>query len=538
MTNEVAQSAVLKPKRKVSMIWLLPLITFLIGAGLVFHAWQNRGIQIKVEFESAEGIEANKTKVRYRSVDVGQVKSVGFTEDNRSVIANIEIDRDMVNLLSSDSEFWVVRPRVGSGGVSGISTIFSGSYIQLEPGKAVARSRRFVGLETPSLTAPTSNGIHLTLIAANGDASAVGNPVMYRGYKVGVVESSKFDQVTRKVNYGIFVKAPYDSLVTTNTVFWHAGGVSVSASTNGVTLDLPSMESLLTGGIEFDVIEQEALGEPIRSGAEFTLYKNKAEVLAQRHYAYLKYILLVDDTIDGLYKGAPVEYRGIRIGTVAQPYLDFSEIQKIDAQEDRIPVLLHIEPERLYRGQEFKMKAFAARFNSWILGGLTAKPEMANLLTGSLQISLSPSTQSPEHIEYFGEYPVIPTAKSQLANMTRKVDTILDKVGQLPIEQSFAQLDNTFTQLDKTFAQLDKTLVSAQLSFAEVNTTLKEMQISLKGVQPDSPLYLSIDESMLQLQKALKSIQPVLAEINKRPNALIFSGAAKQDVEPKGNNNE
>ena len=291
------------------------------------------------------------------------------------------------------------------------------------------------------------------------------------------------------------------------------------------------MESLITGGIEFDVLEQEALGEKINTGAEFTLYKNKAEVLEQRHYAYLKYILLVDDTIDGLYKGATVEYRGIRIGTVAQPYLDFSEIQQISSEEDRIPVLLHIEPERLYRGQEFKMKEFSQRFNSWVLGGLKAKPEMANLLTGSLQISLSPGSEGIEQIEYFGKYPIIPTAKSQLANMTRKVDAILDRVGQLPVE-------NTFEQLDKTFAQLDKTLISAQSSFAEINQTLKEVQASLQGVQPNSELYLSIDQSMLELQKTLKSVQPVLSEINKRPNSLTFSGPPQQDAEPKGNNND
>ncbi len=531
MTNDVAQPAVVKPKRKVSMIWLLPLITFLIGAGLVLHAWQNRGIQIRVEFQSAEGVEANKTKVRYRSVDVGQVKAIRFTDDNKSVVAHIEIDRDMFKLLSTDTEFWVVRPRVGSGGVSGIGTIFSGSYIQLEPGKSVSRSNYFVGLEAPSLTSPTSNGIHLTLIAENGGDIAVGNPLLYRGYKVGVVESSTFDPVARKVNYGVFVQSPYDSLVTTNTVFWNAGGVSISATTSGVNVDVPSMESLISGGVEFDVLEQEALGEQISSGAEFTLYKNKAEVLEQRHYAYLKYVLLVDDTVDGLNKGAPVEYRGIRIGTVARPYLDFAEIQQISAEESRIPVLLHIEPERLYRGQEFKMKDFSERFNGWILGGLTAKPEMANLLTGSLQISLSPGSESVSELEYFGEYPIIPSAKSELANMTRKVDAILDRIGQLPIEQ-------TFSQLDQTFAQLDKTLVSAQSSFDEVNKTLKEVQASLKGVQPNSELYLTVDQSMMELQKTLKSVQPVLSEINKRPNSLIFSGPPKQDSQPKGNNNE
>ena len=300
--------------------------------------------------------------------------------------------------------------------------------------------------------------------------------------------------------------------------------MSVSTSTSGITVDLPSIESLIAGGIEFDVLEQEVLGESISNGSEFTLYRNKAEILEQRDYAHLEFVLLVDDTVDGLNKGAPVEYRGIRIGTVAKPYLDFKEIHQISQDEDRIPVLLHIEPERIYRGQEFDMNEFSERVKGWILTGLTAKTEMANLLTGSLQISLSPSEQSQEKIEYFGHYPVIPSGKSDIASMTRKVDKILDRLAELPIEQ--------------TLTQLDTTLVSAQASFEQVNQTLREMRTSLQGVQPDSELYHSIDNSMNELQKTLKAVQPVLSEINKRPNTLLFSGPSKADIEPKGSNDE
>lgn len=531
MTNNLAQPALVKPKARVSMIWLLPLITLIIGGGLVWHAWQNRGIQIQVQFESAEGLEANKTNVRYRSVDVGKLKGIHFTEDNQSVIANIEINRNMAKLLSRDSEFWIVRPRIGSEGVSGIGTIFSGAYVQLEPGKSQRSADYFIGLETPPLTAPTTDGIHLTLTASKGGDTAVGNPVLYRGYEVGVVESSNFDPVKRKVVYSLFIQSPYDSLVTTNTVFWNAGGVTVSANTSGVMVDMPSMESLISGGIEFDVLEQEALGEKISTGAEFTLYENKAEVLEQRHYAYLKYVLLVDDSVDGLSKGAPVEYRGIRIGTVARPYLDFSEIQQISATESRIPVLLHIEPERLYRGQEFKMNEFFAQFNNWILGGLTAKTEMANLLTGSLQVTLTPTEQEQSEIEYFGQYPVIPSGQSQLASMTKKVDKILDRVDALPVAQTLGQLDKTLVSAQQSFIKVNQT-------FEQVNQTLAQMQKSLQGVQPNSDLYRSVDASMNELQKTLKAVQPVLLEINKRPNSLVFSGPSELDNEPKGKGNE
>jgi len=524
MTNEVAEPALVKPKGKVSIIWLLPLITLMIGAGLVFHAWQNRGIQIQVQFEIAEGLEANKTKVRYRSVDVGKVKRIRFTDDNQSIIASVEINRQMANLLSRDTEFWIVRPRIGSEGISGINTIFSGAYIQLEPGKSKQTRDFFVGLESPPVTSPNTDGVHITLITDTGGDTAVGNPVLYRGYKVGVVESSSFDPISRKVNYGVFIQAPYNSLVTSNTVFWNAGGMSVSTSTNGITVDLPSVESLISGGIEFDVLEQEVLGEAVSSGAEFALFKNKADILEQRKYKFLEFVLLVDDTIDGLSKGAPVEYRGIRIGTVAKPYLDFTQIRQINENEERIPVLLHIEPERMYQGQEFDMDDFAKRVEGWILGGLMAKTEMANILTGSLQISLSPSEEERTEIEYFGQYPIIPSAKSDLENMTRKVDTILDSLAELPLEQ--------------TLARLDQTLLGAQTSFDEINRTLQEMQKTLQGVQPDSAMYHSIEESMQELQKTLKSVQPVLSEINKRPNTLIFSGPPTQDVEPKGKNND
>ena len=195
---------------------------------------------------------------------------------------------------------------------------------------------------------------------------------------------------------------------------------------------------------------------------------------------------------------------------MAKPYLDFDEIRQINNNEERIPVLLHIEPERLYRGQEFKMDEFEQRVEEWILGGLTAKPELANVLTGSLQISLSPSKQTREQLDYFGKYPVIPSSTSKLVSMTNKVDMILDRLAELPIERTLSEVDNT--------------LIGAQKSFDEVNQTLKEMQKSLQGIQPDSQLYHSIDTSMHELQQTLKSVQPILSEINKRPNTLIFSG--------------
>jgi paraquat-inducible protein B len=141
-------------------VWLLPIIAAIIGIGMVYQQWQNRGTDIVIVFENAQGLEAKKTKVKFRNVDIGTLKSISFSNDNNSIEATVEIEKSMQEFLHSDTQFWVVRPRIGSGGVTGFSTLLSGAYITIDPGKSEYYSERFIGLETPPISSPTSQALN------------------------------------------------------------------------------------------------------------------------------------------------------------------------------------------------------------------------------------------------------------------------------------------------------------------------------------------------------------------------------------------
>ncbi|MGK0372139.1 MAG: paraquat-inducible protein B, partial [Glaciecola sp.] len=312
--------AIIAPKSRFSVVWLLPLIAAIIGVGMVYQQWQNKGIEIVIVFDNATGLEVKKTKVKFRDVDIGTLKEVSFSEDGYSIEARVEIDKNMHSYLHSDSQFWVVRPRIGSGSISGFSTLLSGAYINIDPGKSAYYAQQFVGLETPPISSPTSEGIKLKLVSSGGKSLTVGNPIIYRGFEVGAVESVDFDIESRLVTYGIFIQAPYDGLITSNTYFWNSSGVSFSANTEGVNIDLASVESFLSGGVQFDVPDDLVLGQRITESQDFKLYTSRSSIKEDRVYQYLEYVILVEDSVGGLEAGAAVEYRGIRIGRVSRPY--------------------------------------------------------------------------------------------------------------------------------------------------------------------------------------------------------------------------
>ncbi len=531
-------------KARLSMVWLLPLVAFLIGMGMVFNNWHNRGVQIQINFETAEGLEAGKTTVKNRDVDIGVVKSVGFSQDQSYIVVGVEIDKSMRSFLRSDSQFWVVRPRIGSSGVSGIGTLLSGAYIQVSPGKSEVFADTFNGLETPPITSPNEAGIQLTLVSSGGKSLRIGNPVIYRGFDVGRVESYEFDTESRQAKYGIFIRSPYDSLVTSNTFFWNTGGISVKTSAEGVKLDIASLEALIAGGVQFDVPEDLSLGEKITESRAFSLYDSEESITTARRYDFLEYVVLVEDSVGGLYKGAPVEYRGIRIGTVVTPYMGYNQTFEITQNEDenRIPVVIHIEPGRVINTGTLNLQEFDQQFRQWVLKGLTASIETSSYITGSLKVSLDYNGEPQTDIEQFGPYAVIPATQGGFASITEKFEDVMTKIEQLPLEaminganQTIGTADETLLSLNQTLLELQKTLAGVQPDssiYLSLDQSLVELRSTLKGLQPDSSIYQSLEQSMLKLEKTLGGLQPILKKVSNKPSSLVFSGSDKVDVEP------
>jgi len=534
-------------KNSVSMIWIVPLLAICIGGWMIFQQWQNKGVIVEVSFESAEGLEVGKTKIKSRNVDIGTLIDVRFNDDRKRIIARIEIEKSMADFLRTDSQFWIVKPRIGTNGISGISTIFSGAYIEVYPGTFKSTSQNFIGLESPPITELGAAGLHLTLNASHGSSLSVGDPVIFRGFTVGKILTYAFDTSERQAKYNIFIAAPYDSLVTNNSHFWNTGGFSLESSTKGIKLNVATVEAFISGGVEFDVPDDLALGEPAKQYKNYPLYASKDEVLENRLYQSFEYVVLVSDSVRGLVKGAPVEYRGIRVGSVISPYLSVQQSHelKIENAQDvqQIPILIKIEPERLIgQSDTEEVENFNSDFIENVKAGLTASIESANLLTGSLLINLDFNGDQQPSLEKFGPYIQIPSTRQGIAKIQDSIEQFLDSVNNLPYDQIASETTLLLGSADKTLKSLRSSIYNLnrllknkdtqQLS-QNLNLSMLELQKTLKGLQPQSGAYRKIEKTMFKLQKTLDDLQPMLKRINNNPSTLIFSSPRNADLEPK-----
>jgi paraquat-inducible protein B len=538
--DNVANAPVIINKSNFSIIWILPIIAVLIGVGMVYNDWQNRGIHIQVEFETAEGLEAKKTVLKNRNVGIGLVKKISFSADKKTILVDIEVDKSMDSFLVEDSEFWVVKPRFGATGFTGVGTLLSGAYIEVSPGQSNSEIFAFVGLETPPVTSLNADGIHLKLISRGNKPLKVGNPVLHKGFEVGAVESKYYDDLEQEAHYDIFIHAPFHNLVTENTSFWNVNGLSITTSTQGVSLTMASLDALVAGGVEFGLIDDAVPGVGVPQNHQFQVYDSQESIDEQRNYKFIEYVILVEESVGGLHKGAPVDYRGIRLGTVSKPYMEFWEIIDIAGvgKEDRIPVVIKLEPERLMKNGYISIDIFKGMVDDWIKEGLTASIENANLITGNLKVSLQPGGKPINVVGQFGDYPVIPAAQGGFASLSKKLENILGELEKLPLNATLANINGLIDSADETVKTSAKVIEKASMTLSTLEQSLQELQLTLKGLQPESHVYRSVEQMIKKIEVALDEIKPIVKEVRNQPNSLVFGGPAESDKQPQASKKE
>ncbi|CDG21809.1 Paraquat-inducible protein B [Xenorhabdus poinarii G6] len=526
-----------------SPVWIVPIVTVLIGAWILFYHFSHQGPQVTLITTGAEGIEAGKTKIKSRSVNVGIVETVSLSDSLDKVIIKARLNDGMAHLLRKDTAFWVVKPQIGREGVSGLSTLLSGAFIELQPGTQEEKEQTFSLLDSPPLASPDAKGIRIVLTSETAGRLTPGDPVLFRGYRVGSVETGFFDPLSRQVHYQIFVNAPYDSLLTTNARFWKDSGVSFDMSSQGLRVDVASLSTLFAGGVSFDVPEGWALGNPVKEKAVFKLYDSEKSIQSSLYTQHKDFLLFFSDSVRGLQVGAPVEFRGIRLGTVAKvPFYTEGIRQRLD-NDFRIPVLIHIEPERLEKelGSGFDTDK---ELKLVITQGLRATLKSGNLLTGALFIDLDfyPDEKPWKGPTKIAGYATLPTISGGLAQIQQKVITMLDKINNMQIEPVFVQARQALEESQKTIKaahkmmdELNRILESkeAQTLPKEIQTTLHELNRSMQGIQPGSPAYRQLMNNMQRLDQVLRELQPVLKTLNNKSNALVFEAEATNDPEPK-----
>lgn len=526
-----------------SPVWIFPIITALIGAWILFYHYSHQGPEVTLITTNAEGIEGGKTTIKSRSVDVGVVVSTTLTDDLTHVEIKARLNAGMEKLLHKDSVFWVVKPQVGREGISGLGTLLSGAYLELQPGNKGGKQDEYQLLDSPPLAPPDAKGIRVILDSKKAGQLTAGDPVLFRGYRVGSVETSTFDPQKRSISYQLFISAPNDRLVTSNVRFWKDSGVAVDLTSAGMRVEMGSLTTLFSGGVSFDVPEGLDLGQPVTEKSEFRLYDDQKSIQDSLYTEHLDYLMFFKDSVRGLQPGAPVEFRGIRLGTVGQVPFDVKGLRQALNNDYRIPVLIRIEPERL-ANQLGEHPDLGKHLEELMKRGLRGSLKTGNLVTGALYVDMDfyPKEPAMTGIREFSGYQIIPTVSGGLAQIQQRLIDTLDKFNNLPLNPMIEQATNTLTESQRTMRQLQTTLdslnkITASQSMQQLpedmQKTLRELNRSMQGFQPGSAAYNKMVADMQRLDQVLRELQPVLKTLNEKSNSLVFEAKGKKDPEPK-----
>ncbi|MGY4495708.1 PqiB family protein [Pseudomonas sp. TE3610] len=508
----------------VSLVWLVPIVAALIGLSMVVHKALSAGPQIVVSFLTAEGLEANKTQVKYKNVVIGKVTAITLSEDRSHIDATIDLDQSAKAFTVRDARFWVVRPRIGAGGVSGVDTLLSGAFIGADPGNAEETEKNFTGLENPPAITYGQKGKRFTLHTADLGSLDIGSAVYYRRIQVGQVVSYHLADDGKGVDVDVFINAPNDQYVRKDSRFWNASGVDVSLGANGLKVNTQSVASILSGGIAFVEPNYSADKTQAEEGGEFTLFDDQETALAppdgEARYVQMRF----DQSLRGLAVNAAVEFLGVNVGKVVSVDLDY------DAKTETFPTVIGavIYPNRLGKAHEKLLAQMggeddakgALLMSQFVKHGLRAQARSANLLTGQLYISLNfvPNAK-PVAFDMSARPMIIPTVPGSLDKLQEQLQAFVDKLSKVPIDQIADNLNGSLGQLNKTLENVNgqvlpemrDTLVQTRKTLATANDSFAE----------DSPQRQQLGQALDEVQRTARSVRVLTDFLGRHPEALI-----------------
>lgn len=508
---------------------------------MIWQSVRSQGPIAHIRFETAEGISAKKTEVRCRSVRVGVVKELKLADDLKSIVIMVELDPDSGNLLRKGTTFWVVRPRVSASAVSGIDTLLTGAYLEINPGPPGGEEvNHFTGLETPPTTSRDIPGRRITLTAEEAGSLVQGSPIYHRGFEVGRIESRKLDVASQKVVFEAFIREEFESLITSNTRFWNTSGIDVSAGADGLKLRTPSFQAMVSGGASFSVPDELAPGPPVDDGKIFTLFPNEdAANKSTFNPNPMKFVLLFDQTVRGLSTSAPVEFRGIPIGRVTDISFDYLKA----ADDSRIPVLVEIDPSLLRpEAAEKIVKPDGQFLKEAVARGLRASLKAGSLLTGALFVDLDYYKDTPAaEMSTVGGLPSLPTVS---AGLETTITETLKKFGKTADEVTItaAESRKTMEELNQTLATARKSIDAADLSkissdlraslasFDKLSATFDK---SISSYGPEGPIQGDMLRTLEELRASLRTMKSLMNTLDDKPNSILFGRDSSGNPTPK-----
>ena len=518
------------------IVWLIPLVAALIGGWLAVKAIRERGPTVTISFKTAEGLEAGKTKIKFKDVDIGLVKTVRLSEDRKRVIATAELVKDTEGMLVEDTRFWVVRARIMGGSVSGLGTLLTGSYIGVEIGGSTEERRDFVGLEAQPIVASDVPGRAFLLKGVDLASLDVGSPVFFRRIPVGQVVAHELDQDGNGVTFRIFVNAPYDKYVTANTRFWQASGIDVALDSNGIRIDTLSLTAILIGGIAFGMPVGSGALSPAAANTQFGMFASRVEAMKNPESQVMKTVMVFDESVRGLVSGAPIDFRGIEVGSVTavkgEPG-EGSQPIRIVVEADMYPARLRAHPTKAVAPQTDAGRH--ALIAGMVERGLRAQLRTGNLLTGQLYVALDMFPDAPRvKARPNGSREEFPTTPSGMRELQSTIASIAAKIQKLPLEEIGADLRQTLQNANRLIdTDLHQTLQTATGMMQRMDTELtpeataalaqarKAMVNAEQALSRNSALQQDAREAMREVARAAQAFRILADYLERHPEALI-----------------
>jgi paraquat-inducible protein B len=522
--GSAGKARVTNKKPRISAIWFVPVVAVLIGGWLVFKALSEQGPLISIQFESAEGLSVDKTVVKYKGMSIGRVEAIELMTDLSGVVLKVRMSKPSEYVLTDKTRFWLVKPRIAAGQISGLGTLLSGSYIGIDPNPSGVKARSYVGLESPPAVLADESGRRFKLRGESVSSLTIGSPLYFHGIEAGRITGYEL-QEDGSVEFDIFIVDPYHHRVSSETRFWNAGGLDLEVNADGFRLETASLSSLLVGGVSFDT--QVGVGETVdvEDGHMFRLFKSERDSKNDATEVEAHFLLFFDGTVRGLSEGAPVEFRGIPVGRVE----DIRLMADREKQKIEIPVLIGIQPS-LYTDESTNPRE---GFANLVKQGLRASLKTGNLLTGQKYVDLAFYPDAPkatmDTTSY--RYGVIPTTGSSLEAVATDFQELLQglqitvaRVNGLlepggadkepgDVAAMVASLSSVAEQIDTEMAPgLSAAIVQAEQVLANAQTMLAD----------DGITRVQLNRLLIELTETIKSIREAADYLEQKPNSIIF----------------
>ncbi len=543
-----------------SVVWLIPLLTVLVGGWLIIKTVSEQGPEITISFKTAEGIEAGKTRIKYKNVDIGVVESIQFSEDFSHVIVTASFNQGTESFFRRNTRFWVVKPQLSIRGATGLSTLISGAYIEIEPGKGAEQSH-FVGLEKQPVVTADEAGKKVVLITEKLRSIDTGSPIYYKGLLAGEVLGYELGNDRQSIYIHAFIREPYDSLIKGNTRFWNVSGMDISLGADGLNVRTESLQSIVLGGIAF---ETQATLEQVNGDVEdliFTLHDSYSSVLDRAYTKVIKFMMFFEGSVRGLNVGAPVDFNGIKVGSVLDIRLEFDR----ENAEFKIPVLIEIELERIVGRGSQEIESPYETVNKLVEKGLRASLQIGSLLTGQLFVGFSMRPDTPINLSV-GEtpYPELPTISSaDFGSIAQLAERFLNKLNRVDLDKLSLELIKTLEGTNRLFngpeikgalddlqlslqafrgilqkidgSSLQETIDSGHVVMEKITETMGTFDETLLQVnrvlKPNSPLQYNIIKLTGELEETARSIRSLVDTLERHPQALIFGKDTEAEEE-------